>query len=92
MVNVAEYPHFTDGDVHILAPTGDAWRLNSGKLRDASPVFGRMLAENPAGHLTKKQIENGKTILWRFILKPCADTRFATFEFVVSFFAFTPTL
>jgi hypothetical protein len=83
MANLSEYPHFKGGDVHILAPTGDAWRLHAYVLRGHSTAFDNLISQNPARHLTKKQKEDGKTILWRFHMTPTNDPRYVTFEFVV---------
>ena len=85
MFNPAEYPHFQGADVFILAPTGDTWNLHSATVSSASPMFSEFLRINPPANITPKQREDGKTIRWRFHMKPDAKGRFVDFEFVVCF-------
>lgn len=85
MFNPAQYPHFQGADVFILAPTGDTWNLHSTTLSSASTIFSEFLNINPPANITPKQREDGKTIKWRFHMKPDAKGRFVDFEFVVRF-------
>ncbi|KFY27990.1 hypothetical protein V493_03173 [Pseudogymnoascus sp. VKM F-4281 (FW-2241)] len=82
MFNPAQYPHFQGADVFILAPTGDTWNLYSTTLSSASTQFAEFLSINPPANITPKQREDGKTIKWRFHMKPDANGRFVDFEFV----------
>ncbi|OBT80730.1 hypothetical protein VF21_00515 [Pseudogymnoascus sp. 05NY08] len=82
MFNPAQYPHFQGADVFILAPTGDTWNLHSSMLSSASTKFSELLSMNPPAHVTPKQREDGKTIKWRFHMKPDPRGRFVEFEFV----------
>ncbi|KFY13605.1 hypothetical protein V492_03167 [Pseudogymnoascus sp. VKM F-4246] len=96
MLNPAEYPHFKGADVFILAPTGETWNLHSTTLSSASTKFAELLSINPPAHITPKQRDDGKTIKWRFHMKPDANGRFVDFEFVApsaakqALFNFTP--
>lgn len=83
MFNPAQYPHFQGADVFILAPAGQTWNLHSATLSSASTIFSEMLSTNPPGNVTQKQREDGKTIKWRFHMKPDPRGRFVAFEFVV---------
>ncbi|OBT93037.1 hypothetical protein VE01_08567 [Pseudogymnoascus verrucosus] len=82
MFNPAQYPHFQGADVFILAPTGDTWNLHSSMLSSASTKFSELLGINPPAHVTPKQREDGKTIKWRFHMRPDPRGRFVEFEFM----------
>ncbi|ELR04982.1 hypothetical protein VC83_02871 [Pseudogymnoascus destructans] len=96
MFNPAQYPHFQGADVFILAPTGDTWNLHSSMLSSASTKFSELLSINPPANVTLKQREDGKTIKWRFHMKPDPGCRFVEFVFVAhstakqAIFNFTP--
>ncbi|KAL5349923.1 hypothetical protein ACLOAV_004957 [Pseudogymnoascus australis] len=84
MFNPAQYPHFQGADVFILAPAGQTWNLHSATLSSASTKFSEMLSSNPPGNITQKHREEGKTIKWRFHMKPDPRGRFVDFEFVAA--------
>lgn len=64
-VKQSGFPLFSDGDVLILSPTGNTWRLHSLILAQASPVFNQIFATTEPAHLTKKDKEAGKTVIYK---------------------------
>lgn len=64
-VKKSGFPLFSEGDVLILSPTGKQWRLHSLILSQGSPVFNRIFSTTEPAHITKKDRDAGKTIVYK---------------------------
>jgi hypothetical protein len=86
MADPSGYPQFPDGDVIIQTTTGETWKLHSWVLRTASGFFKSQFEQHEPIALKKKDLDEGKTVKWRFSMGPnMNDARFAMIKWIVSF-------
>ncbi|KAK0105430.1 hypothetical protein ONS96_004817 [Cadophora gregata f. sp. sojae] len=62
------YPHFNDGDVRIVSPSGKVWKLHSIILMKASPVFAYLLDTIPGYNVTRRMREQGNCVRWNITM------------------------
>ncbi|KAI7340838.1 hypothetical protein KC315_g469 [Hortaea werneckii] len=65
---MASFPHFEDGDVHIIITGSRQYHLHSAVLRSNSPVLARLLNEENAARLSNKAIRRGATVRFRIVM------------------------
>lgn len=66
--SMAGFPHFEDGDVHIIITGSRQYQLHSAVLRSNSPVLARLLNEDNAARLSNRAIRRGVTVRFRIIM------------------------
>jgi hypothetical protein len=79
------YPNIPSGDVRIIGPHGNVWKLNSHVLRNNSVEFSKLLDKHKASNVTSKMRAEGNTIAWRFkLVLSTHDSRFVNIVYTVS--------
>ncbi|RMY24890.1 hypothetical protein D0867_01079 [Hortaea werneckii] len=66
--SMASFPHFEDGDVHIIITGSRQYHLHSAVLRSNSPVMARLLNEENAARLSNRAIRRGATVRFRIVM------------------------
>ncbi|KAI7203424.1 hypothetical protein KC316_g700 [Hortaea werneckii] len=64
---MASFPHFEDGDAHIIITGSRQYQLHSAVLKSNSPVLARLLNEN-AARLSNRAIKRGATVRFRIMM------------------------